>query len=538
MSYISDSNLKQIKNLQKQLDTLSNSMLFSPANNDAPLIFPNFGSRDSAHGGQTGITSDLGIEHILQDIGTGLDTIKLQATNVIVNSTTTTALTLKNIVGNLQDGVKIFLQSPAGKTLELLTGGIFSIASNILLSDSDMAVAQYNKSSGKFKVITTSSGSGGSGANTFLSNLSSPTAVNQNLSPANDNTLDLGSISPSNRRWRNIYFQNNLIQNSQTLISSTGGATFTSLIVNGLSALNGAVSLGNAVTDVIVFSGRVASAITPITTNLYDLGTTLLRFRHAFFSGDITISDDILMNGAGSNIINCGNLDTATISVSGLAALNGAVSIVGDLTMGGVGSNINSVGNVSATTISVSGLATFNGAVALGNAFADNISITGRTIFSDVSTNPSTNGEIGRNGADAKIFSGSTLKNFTQMPQLNAANIFTTLNVFNLGITIKTANYVIFNNDDTTDTYIRQSTAIGVTPKKIDIACFSDVVFQGVGETTSARSRGMFKAFQKAGDILTTDLPSGWACAVKNTTSGQSYMAYNDAGTIKKAFFA
>lgn len=133
------------------------------------------------------------------------------------------------------------------------------------------------------------------------------------------------------------------VNDSQVISISGSTISFTpssSFSVSSATFLSGNVTLGDATGDDITIIGRTASDIIPKTTDVYDLGTTLLRYRNLFLSNDLTITDDILMGGVGSNIVNAGDVSTTTLTVTGLAVLNGDVS--------------------------------------LGNSSADNISFTGR----------------------------------------------------------------------------------------------------------------------------------------------------------------
>lgn len=63
---------------------------------------------------------------------------------------------------------------------------------------------------------------------------------------------------------------------------SGGSGSFTTL------AAAGNVSLGGATTNTIIFNGRIASLLTPSVTNTYDIATTALRFKDAWFAGAVT----------------------------------------------------------------------------------------------------------------------------------------------------------------------------------------------------------------------------------------------------------
>ncbi|CAN5706254.1 hypothetical protein BH10BAC2_BH10BAC2_42970 [soil metagenome] len=82
--------------------------------------------------------------------------------------------------------------------------------------------------------------SGGGGANTALSNLTT-TAINQSLLPATDNTIDLGSSSKS---WRNIYSGNSIYLKGSIVLHSPGTENF--FVGNGAgnNSLTGSINTG------------------------------------------------------------------------------------------------------------------------------------------------------------------------------------------------------------------------------------------------------------------------------------------------------
>ncbi len=58
------------------------------------------------------------------------------------------------------------------------------------------------------------------------------------------------------------------------------------LAVTGTTALNGNITLGNATSDTITVTGRFATALVPDTNVTYDLGTSSLRWRDIYLSGN------------------------------------------------------------------------------------------------------------------------------------------------------------------------------------------------------------------------------------------------------------
>lgn len=73
-------------------------------------------------------------------------------------------------------------------------------------------------------------------------------------------------------------------------LTVTGSADIdTELNVDGATTLNGTVDLGDATGDTVTFNGYVGSSIIPDTTNAYDLGTGVLRWRRGYFRQDLRV---------------------------------------------------------------------------------------------------------------------------------------------------------------------------------------------------------------------------------------------------------
>ena len=107
---------------------------------------------------------------------------------------------------------------------------------------------------------------------------------------------------------------------SFTTLAASSSTTLSSwLEVSGATTLNGAVTLGNATSDDVTITGRIAGHIVPKTNDTYDLGTSSLRWRTAYLAastldlGGATISSD----------------GTGTISITGAGATLPAGSLIG-----------------------------------------------------------------------------------------------------------------------------------------------------------------------------------------------------------------
>lgn len=142
-------------------------------------------------------------------------------------------------------------------------------------------------------VFTQFSG-GANSANKTLSNLDSPTAINQSLLPGTDNTINLGSAA---KRYTTGYMQeqrdasNNLVQSitSRTLYDSSGSASIdhsstTVIAINSkrISSLGDAVDINDAVskTDLMnalknyITLGDAVSTVVGASVDTYGSGTT------------------------------------------------------------------------------------------------------------------------------------------------------------------------------------------------------------------------------------------------------------------------
>ena len=115
--------------------------------------------------------------------------ITLRGASVIVEEGAThpsSTLEFHTINGTLNNGQILTIKPKEGKTLTLKTGGNIDITSDHAVADTEFVILQYfednvlsgsNPSTGTYSLLTGSSSTGF--ANLTLSNLTSPTAVNQ-----------------------------------------------------------------------------------------------------------------------------------------------------------------------------------------------------------------------------------------------------------------------------------------------------------------------------------------------------------------------
>lgn len=143
----------------------------------------------------------------------------------------------------------------------------------------------------------------------------------------------------------------NTFSSAATIFASAHNQNFTD-IINGLSDgtkdLNvaaitctgftntGNTTLGNAVTDTITVTGRFVSSLIPLTTNLYDLGSSSLLYKDLYLAGSATIGSlsGVVKATTGllsaATLVNADVSATAAITLSKLAATTASRAVVSD----------------------------------------------------------------------------------------------------------------------------------------------------------------------------------------------------------------
>ena len=86
----------------------------------------------------------------------------------------------------------------------------------------------------------------------------------------------------------------------------------------GVVTFNGNITLGNAITDSITFTGRVQSDVIPITDSAYDLGSSSLKWAE--------IHTD-LISAQSASVSQAGLMDTAAQSFAGLKDFTEGVDV-------------------------------------------------------------------------------------------------------------------------------------------------------------------------------------------------------------------
>ena len=192
--------------------------------------------------------------------------------------------------------------------------------------------------------------------NTTLGNAATDTVtitadVASNLIPSVDDTHDLGSATDE---WRNIYIDGTAqVDTLQVDESATITADLT---------VNGNTTLGNAATDTVTITARVASNFVPSADATYDLGTSANQWQDLFITGTANI--DSLVADTAAISAGTATLSAATVitSTGGVVTLQrNDTSITSGETLGEIdfqAPNVSGGGNatlVTATIKAVSG---------------------------------------------------------------------------------------------------------------------------------------------------------------------------------------
>ena len=125
-----------------------------------------------------------------------------------------------------------------------------------------------------------------------------------------------------------------------TFDGSTNVTANNNLTVTGTLTANGAVDLGNAVTDTITATGRFDSSLIPLSDDAVDLGTSGNQWRHLFIDGTAEI-DALNVSGVGTvATVRTGTIQasdgTAAITIAdstGNVTLNGSLTVLGSQTV-------------------------------------------------------------------------------------------------------------------------------------------------------------------------------------------------------------
>lgn len=162
----------------------------------------------------------------------------------------------------------------------------------------------------------------------------------------------------------------------------SGSSTLT---IAGASAFNGNVTFGDATSDTVTVTGRIASTITWATDNTYDLGASganrprdFFLARNAVVGGTLDVTGTATFAGA----VNAGSVTGGTVTATGGLTVSAGTAAFGattithtgaatlanglgaDLTLGGAGADLTFFGGTPTAKLTVTGSRGGNAALA------------------------------------------------------------------------------------------------------------------------------------------------------------------------------
>jgi len=154
--------------------------------------------------------------------------------------------------------------------------------------------------------------------------------VNTSIVPAANITYDLGS---STLRWKDLYLSGSTINlGGQTLSDTAGALTLSNTTINDVLTVSGNTTLGDATSDVLTVTARLASNLVPSANVTHTLGTNALRFSDVFsgnlVTGTLTVDTDATING---NLVVSGSL--VTINVATLSVTDSLIQLASNNTV-------------------------------------------------------------------------------------------------------------------------------------------------------------------------------------------------------------
>lgn len=317
-----------------------------------------------------------------------------------------------NTVMSLTAGDVIRVQVNPSNTSTGSSFGQFRIIRVGALSGAGSGVSSLNSLTGALTIaagtgitVTPSGGNtltiaatGASGANTALSNLAS-VAINTDLLPASDNTINLGS---NTLRYAITYTEFidsglaalNIITDNQAAGSSNTGA----LLINSGSLSGSATGASGALT---ISSGAITNASSSSNTGNVTIKSS--NNNGSGFSGNVSLTTGTTSSG-GSN---SGSVAISTGSASNALSISGGVSLVTGNNSAGTSGDITINSGTATGAGKVSGNITLTPGAIAGGATQGNIVLNAQTQIGATSTTLQhiLNTQLATNGSGVGTFS-------------------------------------------------------------------------------------------------------------------------------------
>ena len=331
------------------------------------------------------------------------------------------------VLAGASDGgrLKVSGSSTVGAGFDIITGGDYAINGTSVLTATTLGSAVVNSSLTSVGTLATVTVTGLATFNGSV-DLGDATAdtitatgrFDSDLVPSSDSARDLGT---SALQWAELHVDTgNIDQLGSALDANAQNITNVGTFeVDGAATFNGAVTLGDAASDVITATGQLTSSVgmlvaddqklnfgtgadasiaydeassnkliisgsatglgvmatlDPLFDSMYDIGVSARKYK------------DLYIDAMGDDWTNAGNTvaDMGTVTTMDLNGGNIDGTVIGATTAaaGTFAAVVGTSANFS-TTLNADGATTLNGAVTLGDATADDITFTGR-IASDI----------------------------------------------------------------------------------------------------------------------------------------------------------
>jgi hypothetical protein len=264
----------------------------------------------------------------------------------------------------------------------LYYGGNFNVAGVITASSfsGNASSATYATSSGIATYATTAGVStsviGGIASVTSLSVSGFATATEFDIS-GSTNTLNAGGLSVGFGT-----FNEN--------IAVSGVTRSQHLFITGVSTFQGTVNLGDAITDQIIYTGRINSDIIPLSDNNVDVGTTSNRWRSVNV-GSLIRTSNLLVTGVTTvtGITTTQHLRVTGFTTVSNASITGVATVGSNLAVAGVTTtqHLRVTGFTTVSNASITGVATVGSNLAVaGVTTTQHLQITGVSTFAGIAT--------------------------------------------------------------------------------------------------------------------------------------------------------
>lgn len=209
-------------------------------------------------------------------------------------------------------GELVIKSSSSGTTALTMTGANVAIAGNLTVNGSTTTVSSTNTTVAD-NLLELNSGASSNANDSGL--IIERGSTGDNAIIAWDESADkfiLGTTTATASDTGNLTISAaTVVANLEGNVTSTSGTTS----LNNLS-VTGNTTLGNATSDTITVTGRFATALVPDTNITYDLGTSSLRWRDIYLSGNTIDLNGATISGDGSGAI--------SISASGASLPTGS----------------------------------------------------------------------------------------------------------------------------------------------------------------------------------------------------------------------